>query len=237
MVSAPPQYKLHAVEKIFDMDGVQVRALRGVDLTIDRGEFIVLLGPSGSGKTTLLNLLGGLDRPTVGTIHFGDDELSSANDRMLTKFRRKRLGFVFQSYNLASSLTAVENIRLATDLVDEPMPAEEALRLVGMEQRMHHFPSQLSGGEQQRVAIARAVAKRPEVLLYDEPTGALDIATGIRVLEVIQAIHAELRPTMVLITHNAVIGRLADRVCTMSDGKINHTETNKAQAAARDLNW
>lgn len=231
------QYQLQQVTKVYHLDGVDVHALRGVDLTIERGELVVLLGPSGSGKSTLLNLLGGLDRPTTGTIQYDQECLSSADDRRLTLFRRQRLGFVFQAYNLASSLTAIENVQLATDLVRSAMPAADALRLVGMQERMHHFPSQLSGGEQQRVAIARAIAKRPEVLLCDEPTGALDIETGIRVLSVIQQIHRELRPTIVIITHNAIIGRLANRVCHMSDGRISGIESNLQQLAANELQW
>ena len=231
------QYRLKGVCKAYHLDGVDVQALRGIDLIIDRSEFLVLLGPSGSGKSTLLNLLGGLDRPTAGTVHYGEEDLSNAEDRTLTRFRRQRLGFVFQSYNLASSLTALENVRLATDLVTNPIPAEESLRLVGMQDRMHHFPSQLSGGEQQRVAIARAIAKRPEVLLCDEPTGALDIETGIRVLSVIQKIHRDLRPTIVIITHNAVIGQLADRVCFMSDGRIHKIQPNENPRSASELQW
>jgi putative ABC transport system ATP-binding protein len=231
------QYRLQDVSKVFHLDGVNVNALRGIDLTIGQGELLVLLGPSGSGKSTLLNLLGGLDRPTTGTVRFGDDELSTADDRMLTRFRRYKLGFVFQSYNLASSLTAVENVRLATDLVQNPIPAEEALRWVGMQDRIHHFPSQLSGGEQQRVAIARAIAKRPEVLLCDEPTGALDIETGIRVLNVIQEMHREFRPTIVIITHNAVIGKIANRVCHMSDGRIQKIEVHAVPLSANELEW
>jgi len=231
------QYRLQGVSKVYHLDGVDVQALRSIDLTIDRGELIVLLGPSGSGKSTLLNLLGGLDRPSTGTIHYGDEDLSKADDRTLTRIRRQKLGFIFQSYNLASSLTALENVRLATDLVATPIPPEDALRLVGMQERMNHFPSQLSGGEQQRVAIARAIAKRPEVLLCDEPTGALDIKTGIRVLNVIQDIHRDLRPTIVIITHNAVIGQLADRVCSMSDGRVNKIHKNDKQLSARELQW
>ena len=231
------QYRLQEVSKVYHLDGVDVHALRSIDLTIDRGELIVLLGPSGSGKSTLLNLLGGLDRPSTGTVHYGDEDLSKADDRTLTRFRRERLGFIFQSYNLASSLTALENVRLATDLVATPIPAEEALQLVGMQDRMNHFPSQLSGGEQQRVAIARAIAKRPEVLLCDEPTGELDIQTGIRVLKVLQDIHRDLRPTIVIITHNAVIGQLADRVCSMSDGKVNKLQKNDTQLVASELQW
>jgi putative ABC transport system ATP-binding protein len=232
MIADSVQYRLQEVSKVYHLDGVDVQALRDVDLTIDRGEFVVLLGPSGSGKSTLLNLLGGLDRPTAGTVCYGNDDLSKADDRLLTRFRRKKLGFIFQSYNLASSLTAIENVRLATDLVSDPIPAADALALVGMQDRVDHFPSQLSGGEQQRVAIARAIAKRPEVLLCDEPTGALDIDTGIRVLDVIQEIHREFRPTIVIITHNAVIGKIANRICYMSDGHIKGIERNQQLLSA-----
>jgi putative ABC transport system ATP-binding protein len=237
MIAANVQYRLQSVSKVFHMDGVDVPALRGIDLKIHQGELIVLLGPSGSGKSTLLNLLGGLDRASTGGVFFGAEDLSKADDRTLTRFRRQKLGFVFQSYNLASSLTAVENVRLATDLVSDPLCAQAALQLVGMQDRNHHFPSQLSGGEQQRVAIARAIAKRPEVLLCDEPTGALDIETGIKVLTVIQQIHREFQPTIVIITHNAVIGHIAHRVCYMSDGKISKIVTNDKQLAASELQW
>ena len=231
------RYQLVGLSRVFPLDGVEVHALRGVDLEITEGEMLVLLGPSGSGKSTLLNLLGGLDRPTSGSLTFGDMDLSKADDRTLTKFRRDRLGFVFQSYNLASSLTALENVLLATDIATNPMPAREALKLVGMEDRVHHFPSQLSGGEQQRVAIARAIAKRPDVLLCDEPTGALDVETGILVLSAIQEIHQTFKPTIVLITHNAVIGGIADRVCTMSNGRIVGSVTNNERLSPSELNW
>jgi len=230
-------YRLKDVSKVFHLEGVDVPALRGIDLEIDRSEMLVLLGPSGSGKTTLLNLLGGLDRASTGTVFFGDEDLSQANDRELTQFRRQRLGFIFQSYNLAASLTSIENVQLATDLVDNAIPAAEALQLVGMENRMHHFPAQLSGGEQQRVAIARAIAKQPQVLLCDEPTGALDIGTGIRVLSVIQEIHRQFRPTVVIITHNASIGQIADRVCTISDGRIQKMQKNAQRLSANELQW
>ncbi len=231
------RYQLVGLSRVFPLDGVEVHALRGVDLEITEGEMLVLLGPSGSGKSTLLNLLGGLDRPTSGSLTFGDMDLSKADDRTLTKFRRDRLGFVFQSYNLASSLTALENVLLATDIATNPMPAREALKLVGMEDRVHHFPSQLSGGEQQRVAIARAIAKRPDVLLCDEPTGALDVETGILVLSAIQEIHQTFKTTIVLITHNAVIGGIADRVCTMSNGRIVGSVTNNERLSPSELNW
>ncbi len=237
MPNAPDLYQLQNVSKVFHLDGVDVQALRGIDLSIREGEFIVLLGASGSGKSTLLNLLGGLDRPSGGMIHYGQKMLSTFDDAQLTRFRREELGFVFQSYNLASSLTAIENVRLATEIVVDPIPAKEALEMVGMLDRMNHFPSQLSGGEQQRVAIARAIAKRPKVLLCDEPTGALDVGTGVRVLSVIQEIHQRIRPTIVIISHNAVIGEIADRVCYMSDGKIIRDESNTQRRLASELQW
>jgi putative ABC transport system ATP-binding protein len=237
MSDLPSLYQLQNVSKVFHLDGLDVHALRGIDLSIDEGEFIVLLGASGSGKSTLLNLLGGLDRPSGGTIHYGQRVLSTFDDSQLTRFRREELGFVFQSYNLASSLTAIENVRLATEIVLNPIPAKDALDMVGMLDRMHHFPSQLSGGEQQRVAIARAIAKRPKVLLCDEPTGALDVGTGVRVLSVIQEIHQQMRPTIVIISHNAVIGGLADRVCYMSDGRIIRDEKNTRRKLASELQW
>ncbi|HEX4948334.1 MAG TPA: ABC transporter ATP-binding protein, partial [Blastocatellia bacterium] len=187
------------------MGEVEVHALRNVDLDLYKGELVVILGPSGGGKSTLLNILGGLDVPTSGAVNFRDHVLTGANDRDLTRFRREHVGFVFQFYNLIPSLTALENVELVTEIAEHPMSAEEALRLVGLEARLHHFPAQLSGGEQQRVAIARAIAKRPDVLLCDEPTGALDYATGKLVLEVLQHVNRELHTTTAIITHNAAI--------------------------------
>ena len=215
----------------------EVVALRDVDLDIRRGEFIVLLGPSGSGKSTLLNILGGLDRPSAGLARFGDHDLSEADDNALTEYRRDHVGFVFQFYNLIPSLTVRENVELVTDIVDHPMPAEEALALVGLAERLDHFPSQLSGGEQQRVAIARAIVKQPDVLLCDEPTGALDYQTGKRVLEVIERINRELGTTTIVITHNAAISAMADRVLHLGDGRIQSIETHAHKLSPSELSW
>jgi putative ABC transport system ATP-binding protein len=219
------------------MGETQVQALRGVDLDLFDGEFVVLLGPSGSGKSTLLNILGGLDVPTQGRVRFRDHELTGADDAALTRYRREHVGFVFQFYNLMPSLTGRENVELVTDIAERPMPAEEALRLVGLSARADHFPSQLSGGEQQRVAIARAIAKRPDVLLCDEPTGALDVSTGVLVLEAIERINRELGTTTVVITHNAVIAGMADRVVTLSDGRIASVRSNPQRRLPGELQW
>ena len=223
--------------KVYRMGDVEVHALRGIDLDLYEGEFVVLLGPSGSGKSTLLNVLGGLDVPTAGVIRYRDRELTAFDDAALTRYRRLHVGFVFQFYNLIPSLTARENVALITEIAEDPMRPEEALRLVGLEPRMDHFPAQLSGGEQQRVAIARAVAKRPQVLLCDEPTGALDVHTGVVVLEVIERVNRELGTTTAVITHNAVIAAMADRVIHLSDGKIGSIEHNAHKVAASELNW
>ena len=214
-----------------------MHALRAVDLDLFEHELVVLLGPSGSGKSTLLNILGGLDTPTSGTVEFRDHILTGADDRELTRFRREHVGFVFQFYNLIPSLTTRENVALVTDIVDDPMAPEEALRLVNLQERMDHFPSQLSGGEQQRVAIARAVAKRPDVLLCDEPTGALDIATGIVVLDAIEQVNRELGTTTAVITHNAAVSEMAHRVVSLSDGRIASVRSNEARRMASELNW
>lgn len=214
-----------------------MHALRGVDLTIESGELVVLLGPSGSGKSTLLNVLGGLDRPTGGECRFRDTDLASAPDAEVTRYRRLHVGFVFQFYNLIASLTAEENVELVTEVATNPMPAQEALELVGLGKRLHHFPAQLSGGEQQRVAIARAIAKRPTVLLCDEPTGALDVATGVHVLEAIVTANEKLGTTTLLITHNADIARVGDRVIRFADGHIRVVERNEARVAPRELRW
>jgi putative ABC transport system ATP-binding protein len=219
------------------MGEVQVKALCDVDLTIYRGEFIVLLGPSGSGKSTLLNILGGLDRPSSGVARFADHDLTAATDAQLTRYRREHVGFVFQFYNLIPSLTALENVALVTDIAQDPMRPEDALALVGLTDRKNHFVSQLSGGEQQRVAIARAIAKRPQVLLCDEPTGALDCATGIVVLQAIEKVNRELGTTTVVITHNAPIAGMADRVMRMADGRIVDIQMNPHKVAAASLNW
>jgi putative ABC transport system ATP-binding protein len=208
-----------------------------VDLDLFAGEFVVLLGPSGSGKSTLLNILGGLDAPTAGTVRYRDHDLTAGDESRLTRYRREHVGFVFQFYNLIPSLTARENVALVTEIANAPMTPEEALKLVGLADRMDHFPSQLSGGEQQRVAIARAVAKRPDVLLCDEPTGALDVTTGVLVLEVIEKVNRELGTTTAVITHNAVIAGMADRVISILDGRIAGVKSNERKVAARELNW
>lgn len=223
--------------KVYRMGEVEVPALRGVDLDLYRGEFVVLLGPSGSGKSTLLNILGGLDVPSEGTVVCGSRNLVQAGEAELTEFRRHTVGFVFQFYNLIPSLTARENVAIVTDIARDPMTPEEALSLVGLRERLDHFPAQLSGGEQQRVAIARAIAKRPEVLLCDEPTGALDSGTGIVVLEALERINAEMGTTTVVITHNADIARMAHRIIYLSDGRIGRIEDNADRRSARELHW
>jgi putative ABC transport system ATP-binding protein len=225
------------VTKVYEMGEVRVDALRGVDLALFEGELIVLLGPSGSGKSTLLNIIGGLDRPTAGEVRHRDTVLTRASERQLTHYRRHHVGFVFQFYNLIPSLTARENVALVTDIVEHPMAPAEALALVGLGARLDHFPSQLSGGEQQRVAIARAIAKRPEILLCDEPTGALDFATGKVVLDVLVRINEELGTTTAVITHNAAIADMAHRVVTMADGSIREVRTNATRARPEDLSW
>jgi len=235
--SAEPVFRMRGVTKIYPMGEVAVRALDGVDLELFGGEFVVLLGASGSGKSTLLNILGGLDVPTAGEVWYLDHQLSGAGDEALTRFRREHVGFVFQFYNLIPSLTAAENVALVTEIADDPMTPAEALALVGLEKRMAHFPAQLSGGEQQRVAIARAVAKRPDVLLCDEPTGALDITTGKVVLEVLERVNRDLGTTTVVITHNAAIARMADRVIHISSGRIGRVETNTVKARPAELAW
>jgi putative ABC transport system ATP-binding protein len=229
--------RITGVDKTYDMGEVQVRALRDVQLELYEREFMVLLGPSGSGKSTLLNILGGLDVPSAGRVLYRDDELTAAGESRLTEYRREHVGFVFQFYNLIPSLTALENVALATEIASDPMAPREALALVGLEHRLDHFPAQLSGGEQQRVAIARAIAKRPAVLLCDEPTGALDITTGIVVLEAIERINAELGTTTVVITHNAVIAELADRVVSLADGRIVGDRRPAVRRRARELSW
>lgn len=230
-------FSARQITKVYHMGEVDVRALRGVDLDLFAGEFVVLLGPSGSGKSTLLNILGGLDSPTDGTVHYRDRELTEFDDAALTRYRRDYVGFVFQFYNLIPSLTARENVALITEIARNPMKPEESLRLVGLGERMNHFPAQMSGGEQQRVAIARAVAKKPDVLLCDEPTGALDVQTGIMVLEAIERINRELGTTTAVITHNAVIAEMADRVVHLSGGMITGVDTNATKRVAGELNW
>jgi putative ABC transport system ATP-binding protein len=223
--------------KVYTMGEVQVHALRGVDLDLFEGEFAVLLGPSGSGKSTLLNIIGGLDVPSGGTVFYRGQEITRFDDAGLTRYRRQHVGFIFQFYNLIPSLTARENVALVTEIADDPMPPEEALHLVDLGGRMDHFPSQLSGGEQQRVAIARAIAKRPQVLLCDEPTGALDVHTGIVVLEAIERANRELGTTTAVITHNAVIADMAARVISLSDGRIAGVKQNSRRVPAADLVW
>ena len=238
-VEAEPEavFQARGLSKVYHMGEVDVHALRAVDIDLYQGELVVLLGASGSGKSTLLNILGGLDTPTSGEVHYRDHVLTTADDRELTRFRRDHVGFVFQFYNLIPSLTALENVELVTDIAHDPMTASEALELVGLTERMNHFPSQLSGGEQQRVAIARAVAKRPEVLLCDEPTGALDYKTGKLVLEVIERVNRELGTTTAVITHNASIAEMADRVVRMQSGRILDVRRNGRKASPSELVW
>lgn len=235
--AAESVFSARQVTKTYHMGEVDVHALRGVDLELFAGEFVVLLGPSGSGKSTLLNILGGLDRPSTGRVFYRDRELTGLDDAGLTRYRRFHVGFVFQFYNLIPSLTAKENVALITDIAPSPMRPEEALGLVNLLPRMNHFPAQLSGGEQQRVAIARAVAKKPDVLLCDEPTGALDVHTGVLVLDAIAKINAELGTTTAVITHNAVIAEMADRVISISDGHIAGVQANRDKRAAAELEW
>lgn len=230
-------FRARGLTKVYRMGEVEVHALRGIDLDLYAGEFVVLLGASGSGKSTLLNILGGLDAPTGGRVECRGHELTDADDEALTRFRRESVGFVFQFYNLIASLTARENVALVTEIASEPMRPEEALALVGLENRMDHFPAQLSGGEQQRVAIARAIAKRPAVLLCDEPTGALDSKTGIAVLEALGRTNEETGALTVVITHNAVIAEMAHRVIQLSDGLIIDERRNERRAAAAELHW
>ncbi len=232
-----PVLQAQALTKVYHMGEVDVWALRGVDFDLFEGEFIVLLGPSGSGKSTLLNILGGLDVPTTGKVHCRDHDLSVADDDALTSYRREHVGFVFQFYNLVPSLTARENVALVTEISENPMSPDEALDIVGLGERKNHFPSQLSGGEQQRVAIARAISKRPDILLCDEPTGALDVTTGVLVLEVIARINRELRTTTVVITHNAAIASMADRVISMSGGLITSVQRPPVRMSPRDIHW
>jgi putative ABC transport system ATP-binding protein len=223
--------------KRYTMGEVEVYALRGVDIQLYEGELLVLLGPSGSGKSTLMNILGGLDSPTDGEVFYGDRKLDMSDDARLTSYRREHVGFIFQFYNLIPSLTARENVELVTEIARDPLPAADALGLVGLGERMDHFPSQLSGGEQQRVAIARAVAKQPQLLLCDEPTGALDIKTGRIVLQVLERINREMGTATAIITHNAAISAMADRVVTMADGRIATEVVNEQRAAVEDLAW
>ncbi|WP_064713747.1 ABC transporter ATP-binding protein [Rhizobium bangladeshense] len=230
-------FTARSLTKTYVSGETEVHALRGVDLEITPGEVVVLLGPSGSGKSTLLNIMGGLDQATSGQLFFRGEELTHLDDRGLTTYRRQHVGFVFQFYNLMPSLTAYENVSLVTEISDDPMRPDEALALVGLEERINHFPSQLSGGEQQRVAIARAIAKRPDVLLCDEPTGALDSKTGIRVIDALLSINAQFGTTTLIITHNAIIQDVADRVLFFTDGQISNIRKNEGRRAAAELNW
>src|SRR3974390_2050948 len=233
----PPAFRVRGLTKTYGMGLAEVHALAGVDLDLFPGELVVLLGPSGSGKTTLLNNLGGLDAPTTVELWFKDLDLTLANEDELTGFRRDTVGFIFQFYNLIPSLTARENVGLITEIARDPLPPETALEMVNLGERLDHFPAQLSGGEQQRVAIARAIAKRPQVLLCDEPTGALDVRTGIVVLEAIQRPNRELGTLTVIITHNAVMAAMADRVVHLSDGKVHSVHVNETRAPASSLKW
>lgn len=235
--SSEAVFQVRNVSKTYKMGEIEVHALRSVNLDLYKGELAVLLGASGSGKSTLLNIIGGLDVPTVGQVIFCDHNLTEADDAGLTEYRRDHVGFVFQFYNLIPSLTALENVELITEIAANPMSAEAALEMVGLQERLNHFPAQLSGGEQQRVAIARAIAKRPEVLLCDEPTGALDYKTGKIVLEVIQRVNQELGTTTAVITHNAAIAQMADRVIHIGSGQITSVEQNATKANPSDLIW
>jgi putative ABC transport system ATP-binding protein len=229
--------RAEGLTKVYRTGEVAVHALRGIDLELYQSELMVLLGPSGSGKSTLLNILGGLDVPTAGRVFFYDRELTGLGEAELTRFRREHVGFVFQFYNLVPSLTAYENVALVTEIARTPLDPAEALRTVGLGERLDHFPAQLSGGEQQRVAIARALAKKPDILLCDEPTGALDSETGVVVLEALERANRELRTTTVLITHNVPIADMADRVIRFGDGRVVGVQVNETKRAARSLSW
>ncbi len=233
----PSVFEARGLTKVYRSGDVEVAALRGLDLDLYAGEFAVFLGPSGSGKSTLFNILGGLDRATGGSAKFEGQELTTLSERELTQYRRRNVGFVFQFYNLVPSLTARENVALVTEIAERPMSPDEALEMVGLTARANHFPAQLSGGEQQRVAIARAIAKRPEVLLCDEPTGALDLATGIRVLEALAFINETLGATTAVITHNTSIREMAHRVLYFGDGRVSRVEVNGARKSPKDLSW
>jgi putative ABC transport system ATP-binding protein len=235
--AAEPTFSLRGLSKLYGEGASAVHALRSVDLDIAEGELVVLLGPSGSGKSTLLNILGGLDRPSSGEVLFKGESLVSMDDRELTRYRREHVGFVFQFYNLIPSLTARENVELVNEIASNPLPAAEALGLVGLGDRLDHFPAQLSGGEQQRVAVARAIAKRPAILLCDEPTGALDVRTGVRVLEALVEVNDRFGSTTLVVTHNADVARLGDRVVRFLDGGIRQIETNAKRAAPTELVW
>ncbi|MDC8754629.1 ABC transporter ATP-binding protein [Erythrobacter sp. sf7] len=233
----PLAFRAIGLSKVYRTGETEVHALRGVDLEIAAGDVLVLLGPSGSGKSTLLNIMGGLDRPTGGQVFFEGEELTGLDDAGLTRFRRSHVGFIFQFYNLIPSLTAEENVRLVTDIAERPLDPLAALELVGLGDRRTHYPAQLSGGEQQRVAVARAIAKQPEVLLCDEPTGALDSATGVRVLEALVRVNHELGTTLVIITHNSGIAAIADKVLHFLDGRIARIETNDNPVDPAGIVW
>ncbi len=236
-MESPTIFRAEGLTKIYDMGEVQVVALRDVDFTLLEGELLVLLGASGSGKSTLLNILGGLDSPTEGSVWYRDQKLNTDNEDELTEYRRHHVGFVFQFYNLIPSLTARENVALVTEIAEDPMPPAEALELVGLKERIDHFPAQLSGGEQQRVAIARAVAKRPQVLLCDEPTGALDLETGRIVLRALERVNNELGTAIAVITHNAAIAGMGDRIVRMSSGRIASDERNPHRTHIDEITW
>jgi putative ABC transport system ATP-binding protein len=237
MASAPPLYRIEGLTKVYGEGETAIAALRGVDLDVPASAMVVLLGPSGSGKSTFLNIVGGLDRASEGHVHFEDLELTALDDDGLTEYRRAHVGFVFQFYNLVASLTARENVALITEIAEDPMDPAEALALVGLEARIDHFPTQLSGGEQQRVAIARAIAKRPKVLLCDEPTGALDSQTGVRVLEALDQVNRELGTTTLLITHNVVIAEMADHVLRFADGRLADSQPNPKRRKPGEMKW
>ena len=232
-----PAFRAIGLQKTYGDGPTAVHALRGLDLVVARGEFIVLLGPSGSGKSTLLHILGGLDRATAGQVWFGDTDITALDDAGLTELRRRSVGFVFQFYNLVAGLTARENVQLVTDIAEDPMPADAALAMVGLTDRLDHFPAQLSGGEQQRVAIARAVAKRPELLLCDEPTGALDSATGVQVLRALVDANVTLGTTVLMVTHNLSVAAIADRVLRFADGAIGGEQRNAVRRPPEDISW
>jgi len=232
-----PVFRVQGLTKVYDTGQIKVRALDGVDLELYEGEFTVLLGPSGSGKSTLLNILGGLDAATSGHVWFRDRELTGLGDRALTAYRRDHVGFVFQFYNLVASLTARENVQLVTDVSSNPMRPAEALEMVGLAPRLDHFPAELSGGEQQRVAIARAIAKRPDVLLCDEPTGALDSQTGVQVLQALKRVNDELGTATVIITHNVAIRNMAHRVIRFQDGRLLSVEVNEDRIDPSEIEW
>lgn len=230
-------FEVRGLRRVYGAGTAAVHALRGIDIDLPKGELVVILGASGSGKSTFLNIIGGLDRPTEGTVLFQGQDISKATDRSLTEYRRRHVGFVFQFYNLMPSLTAWENVALVTEISEKPLPPQEALALVGLEERANHFPAQLSGGEQQRVAIARAVAKQPTVLLCDEPTGALDSRTGVRVLEALKTVNENLNATTLLITHNAGIAAMAHRVIEFSDGLVREVRENRKPVEPGEISW